>query len=80
LATRTGTYSPFVELYNPGPVAVDLSGWSLASAVRLSFPSGTTMAPLEYVVVAAGGGSFLGAAPGTKILAFALPRGAASGL
>jgi quinoprotein glucose dehydrogenase len=27
----------------------------------------------QYVVVAAGGGSFLGAAPGTKILAFALP-------
>ena len=29
----------------------------------------------QYVVVAAGGGSFLGAAPGTKILAFALPAG-----
>jgi quinoprotein glucose dehydrogenase len=34
----------------------------------------------QYVVVAAGGGSFLGAAPGTKILAFALPRSASSGL
>jgi quinoprotein glucose dehydrogenase len=33
----------------------------------------------QYVVVAAGGGSFLGAAPGTKILAFALPRSGASG-
>ena len=29
----------------------------------------------QYVVVAAGGGSFLGAAPGTKIVAFALPAG-----
>ena len=29
----------------------------------------------QYVVVAAGGGSFLGAAPGSKIFAFALPRG-----
>ena len=29
----------------------------------------------QYVVVAAGGGSFLGAAPGSNILAFALPRG-----
>jgi len=28
----------------------------------------------QYVVVAAGGGSYLGAAPGSKILAFALPR------
>ena len=32
----------------------------------------------QYVVVAAGGGSFLGAAPGSKILAFALPRGTPS--
>ena len=30
----------------------------------------------QYVVVAAGGGSFLGAAPGSKIVAFALPRAA----
>src|SRR6185369_5662767 len=30
----------------------------------------------QYVVVAAGGGSYLGAAPGSKILAFALPRSA----
>jgi quinoprotein glucose dehydrogenase len=29
----------------------------------------------QYVVVAAGGGSFLGAAPGSNILAFALPPG-----
>jgi glucose dehydrogenase len=29
----------------------------------------------QYVVIAAGGGSFLGAAPGSKILAFALPQG-----
>ena len=29
----------------------------------------------QYVVVAAGGGSFLGAPPGSNILAFALPRG-----
>jgi glucose dehydrogenase len=28
----------------------------------------------QYVVVAAGGGSFLGSAPGTKVVAFALPR------
>jgi len=28
----------------------------------------------QYVVVAAGGGSFLGAAPGSKIVAFALPQ------
>jgi len=31
----------------------------------------------QYVVVAAGGGSYLGAAAGSKIVAFALPRSAA---
>jgi len=30
----------------------------------------------QYVVVAAGGGSYLGAKPGSKIVAFALPSGA----
>ena len=29
----------------------------------------------QYVVVAAGGGSYLGAAPGSKLQAFALPTG-----
>jgi len=33
----------------------------------------------QYVVVAAGGGSFLGAQPGSNILAFALPRATPSG-
>jgi len=32
----------------------------------------------QYVVVAAGGGSFLGAPPGSKIVAFALPAGTVS--
>lgn len=32
----------------------------------------------QYVVVAAGGGSYLGAAPGSKIVAFALPEAAGS--
>ena len=32
----------------------------------------------QYVVVAAGGGSYLGAAPGSKIVAFALPAAAAT--
>jgi hypothetical protein len=43
----------FVELYNAGTRAVDLSGWSVASAVRFTFPDGTSIAPSEYVVVAA---------------------------
>jgi hypothetical protein len=43
----------FVELYNAGNTRVDLSGWSLASAVRVIFPEGTAIAPGDYLVVAA---------------------------
>jgi hypothetical protein len=42
----------FVELYNAGATAADLSGWSLAASIRLTFPDGTTIAPSEYLVVA----------------------------
>ena len=43
----------FVELFNAGSTSVDLSGWSLASAVRFEFSKGTSIAPAEYLVVAA---------------------------
>jgi len=43
----------FVELYNAGTTTVDLSGWSIASAIRLTFPQGTSIASSEYLVVAA---------------------------
>ena len=42
----------FVELYNTGATAADLSGWSLAASIRSRFPDGTTIAPSEYLVVA----------------------------
>ena len=42
----------FVELYNAGTSAVNLSGWSLVDAVSFTFPAGTTLAPGGYVVVA----------------------------
>jgi len=42
----------FVELYNAGAVTVNLSGWTLTSAVEFTFPNGTSLAPGEYAVVA----------------------------
>ncbi|MEO5915177.1 MAG: lamin tail domain-containing protein [Luteolibacter sp.] len=42
----------FIELHNPGDTAIDLSGWSLASAVTYTFPSGTTLAAGGYRVIA----------------------------
>jgi len=42
----------FVELYNPGPGAVDLSAWSFADGLSFTFPIGTVLAPRGYLVVA----------------------------
>lgn len=42
----------FLELYNSGVAAVDLSGWSIAAAVKFTFPEGTWLGPDEYLVVA----------------------------
>ena len=44
-------FAEFVELYNPLPAPVDLSGWSLTGAVTLVFPPGTVIAPCGYVVL-----------------------------
>ncbi|RYD32880.1 MAG: hypothetical protein EOP86_14680, partial [Verrucomicrobiaceae bacterium] len=42
----------FVELYNPLPTAVDLSGWKLADGVSYTIPAGTSIAPGGYLVIA----------------------------
>ncbi len=42
----------FIELYNPLPAAVDVSGWSFTRGVTYTFPAGTTIAPRGYLVVA----------------------------
>ncbi|MDI6448632.1 lamin tail domain-containing protein [Anaerobaca lacustris] len=42
----------FVELYNPGPDAVDLSGWSLSEGVFYTFGAGTVLPADGYIVVA----------------------------
>ena len=42
----------YVELYNRGTNAVDLSGWQFVSGITFSFPSNTVMQPDGYLVVA----------------------------
>ena len=42
----------WVELYNRGPDAVDLSGWRLDDAIDFRFPAGASLAAGEYLVVA----------------------------
>lgn len=42
----------FIELYNNGGTALNLTGWQLTDAVEFTFPAGTTVAPGGYVVVA----------------------------
>lgn len=42
----------YIEFYNRGPGAVDLTGWKLDDGVRYSFPNGNTIAEGQYLVVA----------------------------
>ena len=42
----------FIELYNAGASAVDLSGWSFSDGVSYQFPASTSLAAGGYLVVA----------------------------
>ena len=42
----------FLELYNNDALTVDLSGFSISEGLTFTFPSGTTMAPGEFLVLA----------------------------
>ena len=52
-----GTASDWIELYNTGDEAFDLSGWGLSddedNALKFTFPEGTSIGAGEYLVVAA---------------------------
>jgi hypothetical protein len=51
-SARNTQLSEFIELYNPTPAAVDLSGWRFNSGVNYVFPAGTTIPTGGYVVIA----------------------------
>lgn len=57
----------FIELFNRGAVAVDLSGWQFSEGVQFEFPSGTQLAPGAYAVVAADAAWFRNAYPGVPV-------------
>ncbi len=42
----------FIELYNSGTEAVDLSGWAFTDGLSYTFPDGTTLAPGAYYILA----------------------------
>ncbi len=42
----------YVELYNRGAAAVDLSGWRFVSGIAFTFPTNTILQPDGYLVVA----------------------------
>lgn len=43
----------FIEIYNHGNTSIDISNWKLSDGVSYTFPSGTTIAVDEYIVIAA---------------------------
>ncbi|HON07514.1 MAG TPA: lamin tail domain-containing protein, partial [Verrucomicrobiota bacterium] len=42
----------FIELYNKSTNTVNIGGWYFSDGVQYTFPSGTTIAPRGYVVIA----------------------------
>ncbi|MFL2451842.1 MAG: lamin tail domain-containing protein [Verrucomicrobiales bacterium] len=43
----------FIELFNRGDQAVDLSGWEFVEGIEFTFDAGTMMTPGSYLVIAA---------------------------
>ena len=43
----------FIELYNKGASAVNMSGWRITDGVSFRFPEGTVVSPGAYVIIAA---------------------------
>ena len=58
----------WVELFNRGSDAIDLSGWSFSSGIRYDFSAGETIGPGEYLVVAADREHLESIHPGTRIV------------
>lgn len=54
-----GTNEEFIELYNPGPEAVDLFGWQLTKGVSFTFSNHWVMSAGSFAVIAANTNTFL---------------------
>src|SRR6185369_11025249 len=60
----TNLLEQWIEVYNPGPTNVNLSGWQITRDVAFTFPTNTVLATGGYLVVAADGPTFAGKHPG----------------
>lgn len=47
-----GSLREFIELHNPGPDAVDLSGYAFTEGIQFTFPDGASIGSGAYIVVA----------------------------
>jgi hypothetical protein len=63
-----GAPEQWVELFNRGTNAVNLTGWSLDNAVRYDFPSNTLLAAGAYLVVAKDAAAVRAMHPGITVL------------
>ena len=54
----------YVELYNPGATAVDLSGWKFTKGLQFEFPTNASIGANSYLAVAADGAAFARKYPG----------------
>ncbi|MBN2508309.1 MAG: lamin tail domain-containing protein [Verrucomicrobia bacterium] len=58
----------WIELFNRGTNAVDLTGWELSGGIRYPFPSGKIVAPGGYLVVARNAAALRASFPAADIL------------
>ncbi len=58
----------WIELYHRGGSPVDLSGWRVEGGVDFVFPSGTVMAPGDYLVLTDDAATFSQQVPGIDVL------------
>lgn len=62
----TNLLEQYVELYNSGAAAVDLSGWRFANGIVFTIPTNTVIAPGGYLAVAADAATFVQKHPGVN--------------
>ncbi|MFC2134222.1 CotH kinase family protein [Bacteroidota bacterium] len=55
-----GDHYEFVELYNTGNSAVDLSGYSFTEGIEFTFPQGSSINPDEYIIIARNANTYYG--------------------
>ncbi len=51
-ASDTDDSGEWIEFFNAGQESVDMSGWKIVEGITFTFPSGATIAPGAYVILA----------------------------